>query len=133
MKRPFWFALVLLSLSLSACSNLLATPTLPSRATFDPHATLAPLPSAFPRIDRQPAPANWERETMTSVPTYNADSDEMWQMDLRAFDLSYLDLTNSLDDLMYADFDSQTKWPTADKMPGLLTGSASWNWARTQV
>jgi subtilisin family serine protease len=42
----------------------------------------------------------------------------MWQMDLRSFDLSQLDLTYSLNDLMYADFDSRTKWPAADKMPG---------------
>ncbi len=54
---------------------------------------------------------------MTSVPTYDSDSDQMWQMDLRSFDLSQLDLTNSLNDLMYADFDDQTKWPAADKMP----------------
>jgi hypothetical protein len=54
---------------------------------------------------------------MTSVPTYNPDSDESWQMDLRAYDLSELDLSGSLNDLFYASFDSQTIWPPADKMP----------------
>ena len=41
----------------------------------------------------------------------------MWQMDLRAYDLSKLDLSGSLNDLFYASFDSQTIWPPADKMP----------------
>jgi hypothetical protein len=41
----------------------------------------------------------------------------MWQMDLRAYDLSGLDLRNSGGDLLYADFDSQTIWPSQEKMP----------------
>jgi hypothetical protein len=54
---------------------------------------------------------------MYSIPTYNPDSDQMWQMDLRSYDLSELDLSKSYDDLMYADFDSQTIWPPTDRMP----------------
>jgi predicted DNA-binding helix-hairpin-helix protein len=38
-------------------------------------------------------------------------------MDLRAYDLSGLDLRNSGGDLLYADFDSQTIWPSQEKMP----------------
>jgi hypothetical protein len=71
----------------------------------------------FPKIDRRPPPANWNRGKMSSIPTYNPDSDQMWQMDLRSYDLSSLDLSRSLDDLMHATFDSQTKWPPAEKMP----------------
>lgn len=54
---------------------------------------------------------------MTKVPTYDPDSDGTWQMDLRGYDLSGLDLSSSLDDLLYATFGSRTIWPTADKMP----------------
>jgi hypothetical protein len=38
-------------------------------------------------------------------------------MDLRSYDLSNLDFSKSLNDLMYADFDSKTIWPAADRMP----------------
>jgi hypothetical protein len=41
----------------------------------------------------------------------------MWQMDLRGYDLSDLDLSSILDDLIYADFDDLTKWPTQEKLP----------------
>jgi len=54
---------------------------------------------------------------MTSVPTNNPNSDDVWQMDLRSYDLSGLDLRQSLNDLMYAAFDARTKWPAADRMP----------------
>ncbi len=96
MKRLFWSVLIFLSLVLSACGCL---------------------PITFPKIDRRPDPANWVRGAVTSVPTYKPGSDSMSQMDLRSCDLSQLDLSNSLNDLMYASFDSQTKWPAADKMP----------------
>jgi len=80
---------------------------------------LAPLPMSltFPHIDRGPAPANWYRGSMTSVPTYDPDSDDNWQVDLRSYDLSSLDLRGSYDDLLYADFDSRTIWPPEDQMP----------------
>ena len=54
---------------------------------------------------------------MYSIPTYDPDSEQMWQMDLRSYDLSDLDLSKSYNDLMYADFDSQTIWPPTDRMP----------------
>jgi hypothetical protein len=95
MKKQFWSILILISVVLSACGG----------------------PITFPKIDRQPPPSNWDRGDMTSVPTHDPDSDEMWQMDLRAYDLSQLDLSNSSNDLTYASFDSRTKWPAADKMP----------------
>jgi len=72
---------------------------------------------AFPKIDRRPAPAGWHRGIMTSVPTYEQDSDERWQMDLRDYDLSALDLSGSLDDLFHASFDSRTNWPPNARMP----------------
>jgi subtilisin family serine protease len=54
---------------------------------------------------------------MTTAPTYDPNSEEAWQMDLRSYDLSVLDLRSSLDALMFADFDDRTVWPLADRMP----------------
>ena len=102
-----------------------ATMTSPSATpTIAATPTLAPAPVEFPKIDRRPAVADWGRVSMTSVPTYNPTSDEMWQMDLRSYDLSRLDLSHSLNDLLFADFDTQTKWPPAAKMP------AGFDWQR---
>ncbi|MBU5439181.1 S8/S53 family peptidase [Tissierella sp. MSJ-40] len=52
---------------------------------------------------------------MTELPSYNPDSDEIWQIDLRSSDLTNLDLSERFEDLIYADFDSKTQWP--DKLP----------------
>ena len=38
-------------------------------------------------------------------------------MDLRSSDLTKLDLSKSTSDLLFADFDSKTKWPPAEQMP----------------
>ncbi len=78
------------------------------------------VPSAsisFPKIDRRPAPLDWRRGELTVLPTYNPNSDAMGQMDLQSYDLSALDLRNSLNDLLYADFNQRTVWPPAEKMP----------------
>jgi hypothetical protein len=80
-------------------------------------SALSNLPDMFPSIQSTPKVPNYARGKLDSVPTYDPNSDQMWQMDLRAYDLSGLDLRNSLDDLLYADFDSQTIWPPQEKMP----------------
>ena len=54
---------------------------------------------------------------MKALPTYDPDSNDNWQVDLRSYDLSTLDLRSSADDLLYADFDSRTVWPPDDRMP----------------
>ncbi len=54
---------------------------------------------------------------MTSIPSYDPASDKIWQVDLRSYNLSTLDLSNSLNDLLYADFDDRTTWPLNDRMP----------------
>ncbi|SCG81644.1 hypothetical protein DW1_0023 [Proteiniborus sp. DW1] len=69
-------------------------------------------------IVRKPAPADFtvfHPGKMTMLPKYNPASDEMWQVDLRSGDLTELDLEGRFEDLIYADFDSKTKWP--DKLP----------------
>jgi hypothetical protein len=78
----------------------------------------------FPKIDRHPTPADYNRGSMTSVPIYDPDSKDTWQMDLRAYDLSTLDLSDSLNDLLQASFDDRTVWPPDAQMP------QGFNWKR---
>ena len=75
------------------------------------------LPISFPKIDRHPPAANYAWGKMTALPTYDPNSTNAWQMDLRSRDLSGLDLRQSLDDLTYAHFDTGTVWPSAGSMP----------------
>ena len=71
-------------------------------------------------IVRYPEPADFSGNylKLTSIPSFDPSSGEQWQIDLRSRDLTEIDMTGSLADLMYADFDSKTQWPTRDKMPG---------------
>jgi len=69
-------------------------------------------------IARWPKPADFSGYNIyTEPPTFNPNSTEQWQVDLRSSDLTKLDLSVSMDNLLNADFDSKTQWPTADKMP----------------
>lgn len=70
----------------------------------------------FPKIDRRPAPADFGRGAMATVPTYDPKADWLG-MDLRGYDLTGLDLSNSYNDLMYATFDDVTAWPPEERMP----------------
>ncbi len=65
-------------------------------------------------IVRTPAPAQM-RGTLSALPVYRPDSKEPWQVDVRSSDLSGLDLSGRLTDLLHADFDSRTRWP--EKLP----------------
>lgn len=70
------------------------------------------------QIARRPEPVDYSSlHIYTETPVYDPGSREQWQMDLRSSDLSRLDLSRSGDDLLYADFDSKTKWPSPDEMP----------------
>jgi len=84
----------------------------------------SPGPITFPKIDRKPKPGRWGRGEMKSLPKYDPDSDNSFQVDLRGYDLSKLDLRNSIENLMYADFDDRTVWPASDKMP------SDFNWQK---
>jgi hypothetical protein len=48
---------------------------------------------------------------LTELPEYDENNNIGWQVDLRSRDLTKLDLSDRIDDLVFADFDSQTKWP----------------------
>jgi hypothetical protein len=71
----------------------------------------------LPKIDRKPAAANWERGKLAALPHYDPNSTNAFQVDLRSYDLSGLDLRDRLADLLHADFDDRTKWPEAARMP----------------
>jgi len=59
----------------------------------------------------------WRSSKLTMLPRYNPDSSDPFKVDLRSYDLSELNLRNSFDDLMHADFDDNTIWPEASRMP----------------
>lgn len=71
----------------------------------------------LPKIDRRPNPTNWGRGELNSLPKYNPESTSPFQVDLRCYDLSKLDLSNSINDLLYATFDDRTVWPASEHIP----------------
>jgi len=62
-------------------------------------------------IQRRPDPWVWSRGELPALPSYDPASVDAFQVDLRGYDLSDLDLTGRLTDLFAADFDSRTVWP----------------------
>lgn len=112
---------VLVILVVGCATPSVARPTL--LPTDEPTVSMTVQPTASilpePQIVRHPEPLDLSRNRIyTSPPIYDSQSGEQWQVDLRSSDLSRLDLSKSGNDLLYADFDSKTKWPTSDKMPG---------------
>jgi hypothetical protein len=71
----------------------------------------------LPKIDRQPAAVNWQRGKLVALPHYDPNSTNPFQVDLRSYDLTGLNLQDRLGDLLHADFDDRTKWPEAACMP----------------
>ncbi len=49
---------------------------------------------------------------IASLPSYRPNSQDNWQVDLRSCDLSALNVMDRLSDLLQADFDSKTAWPS---------------------
>ena len=99
---------------------LVASCTAPTSNLPTPSATvqsdLPPLPEVS--ISRHPQPEDYSRINIyTEPPTYDPNSTEQWQMDLRSSNLTGFDLSKSKNDLLHADFDSRTKWPSQNKMP----------------
>jgi len=73
--------------------------------------------SGPPQIERHPAPLVWDRGVLEAWPAYDSDYVEPLQVDLRGYDLSSLDLSQSLARLFQASYDSQTAWPPPDRLP----------------
>ena len=62
-------------------------------------------------IVRRPPPANFGRGALPSLPSFDPKSSRHAQVDLRGYELTGLDLSDRLTDLLHADFDSVTRWP----------------------
>ena len=71
------------------------------------------------KIARRPSPADFSGlgGPIAVIPKFDPNSDNSWQIDLRSKDLRAVDARGSLSDLMYADFDDKTVWPSKEKMP----------------
>jgi hypothetical protein len=76
-------------------------------------------PTPTPSIARHPAPVDYSyfNPHPASVPTLDPNSQDHFQIDFRSSNLQDLDLSDSLDILRLANFDSQTQWPPASKLP----------------
>ncbi|MHC4727425.1 MAG: S8 family serine peptidase, partial [Planctomycetota bacterium] len=74
-----------------------------------------PGPIIFPKIDKHVIPEPWHRGALNELPP--SISEDFFQIDLRSYNLSSLDLRNSLYELLHSEFDSSTVWPAPDKMP----------------
>jgi subtilisin family serine protease len=73
-------------------------------------------PGSTPGIVRRPAPFAWgadgaRRGPLTILPAAKPGSRDPYEIDLRGYDLSALDLKNRLSDLLRASFDDHTVWP----------------------
>ncbi|MDD5371606.1 MAG: hypothetical protein PHQ40_21205, partial [Anaerolineaceae bacterium] len=122
-KTPilFVFMVALVSAVVTACTP---TPQTTSSIPFLGITPQAVSTAPFLGISRHPAPATWTIPAPSDPPKYNPNRNDLWQVDLRSTDLTRLDLSHSLSDLLFANFDTQTQWPAAEKMP------ADFDWQR---
>jgi hypothetical protein len=74
-------------------------------------------PVTFPKIDRRPAPCDFQRGPLGSMPKYDPAKNDSFQVDLRGYDLSRLDLREAAAALTHANFDDRTIWPTPERLP----------------
>ncbi|MEJ2561877.1 MAG: S8 family serine peptidase [Anaerolineales bacterium] len=85
-------------------------------ATTTPYAT-EDFQSEFHIIDRHPPANQWHQGKLSWLPGFSLDTENPMMMDLRSADVSGLNLTGEWSVLQYAAFDSNTIWPTEDRMP----------------
>ncbi len=74
--------------------------------------------SELPKIERKPQPLDFKRGELQKFTQYDPMDKNPWQMDLRHYDLSKLDLSQQYPSLIQATFDYKTLWPPAKNMPG---------------
>ncbi|HNY80842.1 MAG: S8 family serine peptidase [Sedimentisphaerales bacterium] len=74
-------------------------------------------PPVLPKIDRRPKSADFKRGVLRSLPKHQANSTDPFEVDLRGYDLSELDMTSAAADLAFSSFDDRTVWPAADRLP----------------
>jgi hypothetical protein len=114
--------IVVLAILVGSCAvPVVSLPTPSPTPEPSPRVTSQPAPKSLPEVSiaRYPRPVDYSIffPKITSIPKYDPGSGDPFQVDLRSRDLTKIDMTGSLTDLMYADFDSKTQWPAADKMP----------------
>ncbi|HWH69256.1 MAG TPA: hypothetical protein VNT26_07710, partial [Candidatus Sulfotelmatobacter sp.] len=63
-------------------------------------------------IVRRPPALHLDRGRLAKLPSYNPGSGSHGQVNLQNADLRQLDLSDRLTDLLHADFNGQTRWPT---------------------
>jgi subtilisin family serine protease len=120
IKRCRITLIVLLAMLVGSCtaptmdrSTSIATQIIPSATA---QSTPITLPEA--QIARYPAPDDYSQMHLyTKLPTYDPNSDNAFQMDLRSAYLEDLDFSGAKTDLLHALFDSKTQWPASNKMP----------------
>jgi len=103
MKRTLALGVAVLllgNLASAWCAAGQADPTYRTRLTEHGSGIAGTLP-----------PADANRGLLEELPALASDPSQLWQMDLRSYDLSQLDLTGKLAELRRADFDSRTVWP----------------------
>jgi hypothetical protein len=93
--------------------NSIPTPTALTASTL----TMQPAAINFPKIDRSPAPEPWPGQKPDSEPIYDPASMYVLGLDLSNNDLSDLNLSGSLENLLMASFDTLTTWPQPEKLP----------------
>lgn len=73
----------------------------------------------LPKIDRRPAAEDYSRfrKAPTTLPAFDPNSTNPFQMDLRSTDVSGLALRDAAKDLLQATFDTRTRWPAAEHLP----------------
>jgi subtilisin family serine protease len=119
-KRHNVLLLMLIAVMLISCG---APPGNPVPITPNPEVRpIAPAQLAEldpPSIVRHPEPCDmsWANHYHGTIPEYDPNSTDPFQIDLRSADLTKLDLSNNLEELLHSDFDSQTKWPPVDQLP----------------
>lgn len=113
--------LVSIALFASCAAPTTVQPTSPIANQSTPLPTEQPTSLPLPeiRMVRHPEPMDMSIyfTERTSIPNFDPNSTDPFQVDLRSQDLTKLDLSTSKSDLLFAEFDDKTQWPTSDKMP----------------
>jgi hypothetical protein len=88
-------------------------------ACAEPTSTPEAEPASIPGINRHPAAVDFSSINPHPIlpAIFDPNSDNFFQNDYRSSNLSELNLTQSLDSLLYSDFDTKTIWPPADMLP----------------
>ena len=109
--------------SMPAALTATTPPPVPTNTSTPPvlkplTGTLAPDVPVI-KIARHPQPADMSfvNPSPALPKAYDPNSQNPFQNDYRSANLTPLDLSKSLEGLLFSDFDSRTRWPAAGKMP----------------